>query len=133
MLLSETELKARIESPLNLLNRLRLETSSKSKSVSIPCIPPTAEELINDLDKKLDTSTARSKATELMSACLDELKVRLPEIAKPKELAEVAERMSKIVNAPAVRLEDNRKQAQIIIYSPRIVDDAQYEVVDGRD
>jgi hypothetical protein len=130
MLLTEEELKERMESPLNLLNRLRQETSPHGSS-KIVSLPPTASEVIENLEDKIKHGTAKSKAVALLISAMDELKERLPEVQKPEKLAAIAASMAKVVDSGSIKIEDNRKQAQIIIYSPRFSKETDYEVVNS--
>jgi hypothetical protein len=51
MIITEEEVKERLDSPANLLNRLRSETNSRKK-VTHPSIPPSSSEIIEDLEEK---------------------------------------------------------------------------------
>ena len=127
MILTEEQVQVRIESPLNLLNRLNTLNSGK-KSI-IPCLP-SAEKLIPDIDAKLaaNSSTAKNKALEIMNAAMDELRIRIPEI-KAEKLAAVAGEMNKIVNAENDKGRDGSHMPQIIIYSPQFNQENNYETI----
>jgi len=99
MILNETEVTERMNSPINLLNRLRTITNKHTKENQIVSIPPTATEVILDLEDKLAYGSIKSKAAGIMIAAMDELKSKIQEVQKPEQLARVAESMSKIVNA----------------------------------
>ncbi len=54
MVLDDIEINSRLESPDNLVNRLRsLTRLDKSNRVQIPSLPPSADDVIADLDEKL--------------------------------------------------------------------------------
>lgn len=55
MLLSDDEIRERIESPLNLLNRLKssLGASRHHLTTQIPSIPPKSSDIIDDLEEKI--------------------------------------------------------------------------------
>jgi len=127
MLLTDNEVKERIESPLNLLNRLR--TAVDRTSVS-PCLPPSSTEIIENLEEKIGFGSIKSKASNIISSALDELKARLPEVTKPEKLAAIAAEMSKVVNGTKVSIEDNRKIAQVVIYAPQILNEAAFDVIE---
>lgn len=126
MLLAESEMIERIESPLNLLNRLRKTTTP----VRHPSLPPTSSELIPDLDEKVNYGSARSKAMGIMDMAMSELKNRIAEATKPKELAAIASEMSKIISNTNVRDNDDKPLAQIVIYAPNIVSESAFDVID---
>jgi hypothetical protein len=124
MILDDNEIKERMESPLNLMNRLRRTTKA-----TIPSLP-SADELIPDLDDKLkkEDGSLKDKAAGIMSACLDELKIRIPDIQKPEKLAQIATEMNKVLLA---RKEDpnEHKAAQIVVYAPQVVNESHFETI----
>jgi hypothetical protein len=117
MILSDEELKERLESPLNLLNRLRNATTLKP---SIPCLPPSSKDL--GLDNKIDESVAvgklRETAAGIMALSMEHLKDKIPEIQKAETLARIAGEMNKVVQS---RQDDEKKVAQIIVYAPTVM------------
>ena len=115
----------RIESPLNLLNRLRKTTTP----TRIPSIP-TSSELIPDLDERLRHGSTRSKALDIMGLAMDELKNRITEVSKPRELAAIASEMGKVIANTNVKTNDEVKQAQIIIYAPSVVHESHFDLID---
>jgi len=99
MLLNDDEIKERIESPLNLLNRLKSSlTPNGHTPTHIPSLPPKSSDIIEDLEDKISNTTTRSKAMGILNAAMDELRVRIPEIQKPEKLAAIAAEMSKVVS-----------------------------------
>ena len=130
MLLEDEELKRRIESPMNLLNRLKTATNPH-KFTPIPELPPTADEIIDELNDKITSGSIKSKAMNLMSSALDELKNRLPEITKPEKLAAVAADMNKVINGVESKVAGPViNGAQIIIYAPQVVLEETFDVVE---
>lgn len=128
MILNDTEINERLESPLNLMNRLRL--SNKGDEVNHPSIPPKAEDVIDELTEKLNYGSIKSKAANIMISCMDELKARIPEVQKPEKLAAIAESMSKVVNAEVKKKdinEDNRPQ--IVIFAPQVMQENNYSTM----
>lgn len=70
-----------------------------------------------------------------MIAAMDELKIKLPEVQKPEQLARIAESMSKVVNAENENLK-NRGDANkpaFIIYSPQFNNENHYETIYARE
>lgn len=132
MILPESEAIERLESPSNLLNRLRASINPhKSRKTQIPSIPPpTASEIIPDLDDKISYSSTKHKAMAIMNSAMDELKTRLPEVQRPEKLAAIAAEMGKIVIAQNNQGITDNRIGQIIVYSPRIVSEEQFEFVD---
>ena len=141
MILNDDEIQERIESPLNLLNRLKNATkrgsiqpfgspiSSDQIPVDIPTLPPKSSDLIDDLESKIVNATARTKAMSIMVSAMSELQQRLPEVQKPETLARIANEMSKVISN-----QDNKpvanQMSQIIVYSPQIQPLENYEVID---
>lgn len=125
MLLAENDLIERMESPLNLLNRLRKATTP----VRSPCIPP-ASELIPNLEEKLNYGSAKSKALDIMNMAMDTLKNRIVEVQKPRELAAIAAEMGKVIANTEIKSKEDMRQAQIIIYAPSVIHESAFEVLD---
>jgi hypothetical protein len=134
MLLDEKEIRSRMESPMNLLNRLRSITNPHKNTNLIPTLPPTSDELIENLDDKIANTSTRSKATSLLNSAMTELEKRLPEVTKPEKLAAIAADMSKIVDRTTpVHNHDEVRAPQIIIYAPQIVSEDNFNVIDVGD
>lgn len=128
MLLEETDIIERIESPLNLLNRLRKETN-KNTSI-IPSIP-NSNELVDDLDEKIAIGSTKSKAYKIINKAMERLDTVIATVDKPKELAGIAESMGKIISNTQIKVEDNRTQiGQIVIYAPEVAKEEDFETLD---
>lgn len=125
MILDEVEVLERLESPANLLNRLR----RISEPVQPVSIPPSADNVIEDLEEKLKYGSVKSKATAIMNAAMDELRIRIPEVSKPEKLASIAAEMSKVVNATQIRNENDVKIGQIVVYAPQVITEDRFEVI----
>lgn len=131
MLLDDNEINERLESPLNLMNRLKALTNPHRPHSMVPALPPKADDIIDDIDKKINNGSIKSKAMGLVSQALDELKVRMPEVQKPRELAAIAEQMSKIINNTEQKQSiDGPAMPQIIIYAPKIVSEDTFNIVE---
>jgi hypothetical protein len=129
MILNDEQIKETMESPLNLLNRLK-NASSHHKDSIIPSLPPTADELIDNLEDKIGASgSLKSKAASIMKSCMTELEKRLPEVQKPERLASIAAEMSKVVHASTNDDKNSNKGAQIVIYAPIFRSEEQFDVI----
>jgi len=120
MLLTDEEIQNRIESPLNLLNRLK--NASKAHSPSLPT--PKANDLIPNLDERLGPDVKKQAAT-IMSNALRELEMRLPEVQKPEKLAAIAKSMNDVL----IAREDKDKASnapQIIVYAPQVIQESHF-------
>jgi hypothetical protein len=138
MLIEDEELKRRIESPSNLLNRLKTITTSRDRTsslpvINIPALPPSADEVIDDIEKKITIGSIKGKAMGIMSLALDELQAKLPEVGKPDKLAKIASDMSKIYDSVENRNAPQVQAAQIIIYAPQIVSEDTFNIVEMSD
>jgi hypothetical protein len=131
MILSDDEIQQRIESPLNLLNRLKTAVNRRpsSQSHQHPALPPTAEDIVEDLEDKIKNASMRSKAVNILNSAMDELGKRLPEIQKPERLAQIAREMSQVVSN-----QDNKPQtghtSKIIIYAPQVQSLDSFDIID---
>lgn len=138
MLLNDEEIRERIESPLNLLNRLRTSlgnTVSKSlphptNTPNIDSLPPKSDDLIENLEDKLAGSSAKSKALGIMNAAMDELKIRIPDVQKPEKLAAIAAEMAKVVNQQENKGAGDVRMAQVIVYAPQMRQLDSYDIVE---
>jgi len=127
MILSDDEIKERIESPLNLLNRLR----TAIRPPNIPSLPPKAEDIVADLDDKLKNTSARNKANSIMLAAMGELENRIPEIHKPETLAKIAYDMSRVVSShDDARRNHGTINSQIIVYAPQVQKIEDFDIID---
>jgi len=124
MLLSDEEISERIQSPMNLLNRLRKATE-KVVSPSLPS--PKANDIIPDLDSKL-IGNARQQAAEILDLTLKELKLRIPDIQKPEKLAQIADQMNKVLTSRPEKENENNGPS-IIVYAPQTLQESHFETV----
>lgn len=122
MLLTDEEIQERIESPLNLLNRLR--NASRANS---PCLP-TAADLIPDLDEKIGPDI-KKQATKIMNSALKELEMRLPDVQKPEKLAQIAAEMNKVLLAQQKDKEGDKGGPQIVVYAPQVIQESHFETI----
>ena len=141
MILDDTEVVTRLNSPLNLLNRLK-NASSKNDAMltfgvekntdktSIVTLPPSVDELVDSLEDKLSESSLVSKASNVISAALDELLPRLGEVSKPRDLAQIAANVKRVIGDRRGQSEGNKN---VIIYKPVIVNESHFEVVQAVD
>jgi len=127
MILSDDEIQQRIESPINLLNRLRTSLD-KTITPQSPCLPPKSADIIEDLENKI--SNTRTKAIGILNAAMDELRVRLPEVQKPERLAAIAAEMSKVVAHQDSKNTGDKSLSQIIVYAPKVQNIENYKVVE---
>ena len=132
MILPDEVIEERMESPLNLLNRLREATTPKGKTADIPSLPPKSEDIIPDLDEKLVIGGLKNKAVGIMNDAMNELSMRIHDVQKPSQLAQITEQMAKVIKhvTPDEKRDDGIKAPQIIIYSPAVRSIADYKVID---
>lgn len=126
-----------MESPLNLLNRLK---SSLSRAVNLPhlpsnspaispVLPPSSSDIVADLEDKIANGGTRSKAVGILNAAMDELRIRMPEVQKPEKLAQIAAEMAKVVNQHDNKNTGDKELAKIVVYAPQIQSIENYQIV----
>lgn len=125
MLLSDEEIQERMESPINLMNRLK-EASKPAPVVGIPA--PTSDQIIPNINEKLNDT--RAKATAILNATMDELRKRLPEVQKAEKLAIIAKEMSQVVAHQDQKNNTGVQAGQIVIYAPTIQKLEDFEIID---
>ncbi len=140
MILNDSEIEARLESPLNLINKLRSHTS-KTNAMNVfgvkdtqpdssPVMPPSVDDLIIDVESKIKLGGLNRKALDVLDVCLDELKVRLPEASKPENLSRIASDMGKITASIRDSHRDTTNTVQVLVYAPQIIPRETFDVID---
>lgn len=139
MFLNELDAKTRLESPLNLLNQLNKLTRTKNDALSIfkPSeVIDTDSEEINEEDSELSTvideqklkrGLVKANALDVQYKALKSLSEVVEQVAKPKDLALIADRMSHILNDGEETSKKNINQ--IVIFKPATYNLNQYETV----
>lgn len=125
MLLTDDEIQERIDSPMNLLNRLKKATTAKPEIPSMPS--PNTKDLGIDVEGKIDQSKLRDRAARVMSSALKELEIQLPNVQKPEKLAQIATEMNKVLNSTNDK--DKNPAAQIIVYAPQMIQENHFKEV----
>jgi hypothetical protein len=142
MILNDNEVNTRLESPLNLLNRLNRVTSkstgmelfksSTSDDESLAVFDSASlttdkiDELVEDSAKKIKLGIVKSRALNVLHDSLGEIERRIGEVEKVRDLATIAKTANDIL------AEDNKKQTigqQVIVYKPIVNDIAKYETL----
>lgn len=128
MLLTEEEVNVRLESPLNLMNRLQKATEKPELNLFTP---PSIEELVDNLEDKLHLGNSHSSALKVLDDSVRMLGQRLCEVDKAKDLSRIATDMSKVVNSiDEIRNgRNNIRQGQITIWQPVIMNETHYETI----
>lgn len=141
MLMNATDIKDRINSPSNLINRLDSIRGSSSKSsgmnifgvgekessaVIIPEIvgdinrEEISQEVIDAVEDELKLGLVKSSARAVLGKTLDLLSERLPDVDKPKDLSRIATDMSRIIDTFTPKDENQGFKQQVIIYRPAV-------------
>jgi hypothetical protein len=142
MILEHEEVNARLANPNNLLNRLRSLTKPQDSSIvsipshanhlepsSNPILPPTIDELVDDVEDKVNTARCYSGAKEVLASAIDSLKVRIVEVDNPSQLSKIAKDMGKIVNGFDENKPKDVSRSIPIIYRPVQLTENNYQIV----
>lgn len=145
MLMNETEVDSRLNSPDNLINKLRLITRNKVKDSGmeifgvpteavtgeVVSLPPTADDLFDDFDSKIKKNMAKTSAMDTLVDAIGSLHQRLPEIDKAETLSRVARDMSSVLKQmnEADAANGEASKAQIIIWKPVMMQGQQFATV----
>ena len=163
MILEDTEVISRLESPLNLMNQLSRLTAAKPNPMSLfvgsgenpisartnlllvgdrfnsaenetkteiqsqPLSDDNLSELVDGAEKKIQLGIIKTKAADVLNSALDQLRIRLPEVNRVKDLSTIAKEMNSIVTE-----ESDKKQnvnQQVIVYRPILNEISKYETV----
>ncbi len=136
MILNDEDIKSRLESPLNLINRLNsilpksnamdvFVPSGTTENDNPPAVPSEDLEEIVD-EKKLRLGLVRSLALDVLHSSLEQLSVRLPEVDKVKDLSQIARDMKTVLTEEE---DTKRNNHQVIIYKPIINDISKYDTM----
>ena len=137
MLLKDNEVITRLESPLNLINRLNSLTPkrngmeifvpSSSEKTDESSAANSTDESDPDEERKIKMGLIKAKALDILGSSLEHLKLNLHQVSKIEKLATVAKEMKNIIT------DDNSHKnivgQQVIIYKPIINDISKYETL----
>lgn len=149
MLMDLIEIEQRLNSPNNLMNVLAAKTvmstsvipaNTAEETISPEALreidailgndgSPSVDDLVPDALDKIQVNLAQSKALSVLNDSLDQLKLRLVEVEKPKELSRIASDMGKIINSFTDKNEDKKRGGNVIIYKPAVAELSNYSVV----
>lgn len=145
MILDAEDTNVRLESPLNLINRMKFLGTQKEKSLEIfgikedklenesPLMPPSADKLILDLESKLKLGTAHDKAVDVLHDSVVMLHANLHNVDKIDKLSRIATDMGKVIaNIDEIR-QGRKTNAPVIIFKPITVTENHYESVSASD
>ena len=121
--LTDEDVIKRVESPMNLFNRLRSTTKKENLIVSIP----KATDIIPDIDEKITISSSKSRALSVMNRALGRLDdAEVIANIRADKLPGMIAQMSTAIKGlePEKDKEDNR--VQFIVYSPTIMKEEDF-------
>lgn len=152
MLMNDSEIEQRLNSPDNLINRLRsrlnggftglelvtqtskdnavAELVDKSSSAGIDF--PDVTDLVENADDKIRASLIQTTASEVLIDTLENLKYRLGEADNPTQLSKIAADMSKVIASikQSTKVDNNLNvNQQVIIYKPVMHTEAHYDAI----
>lgn len=135
MILSEAEINERMNSPLNLLNRLKAVTSKPNSGAMDIFMPPRIDDLIESAEDKIRLASSRTKALEVIDDAVKALHQRLDEVDKPKDLSKIATDMARVVSTvnDVKNGNNNNSGKQLVIWQPVIVQENHYETITVND
>jgi len=153
MILEANEADARLNNPDNLINQLRSRMSAgivssrnnimpfvglssiPAKDNVIVSLPPSIDNLIDDVEQKLidaeqnkKLSSIKTSAVAVLDQALTNLQSRLHEVERPKDLAKIATDMSRIINDSDDKGKVNNFN-QVIVWKPMVANENHYETI----
>lgn len=146
MLMNKNDAESRLNSPVNLINRLRGATegaiNNSNKIITIPAtaqenakvpsavltIPPEAESLVIDLKHKIKLAGVKGKAVDVLDGALDELANRVHDIENVSKLGTIADIMNRIANGADGKANHGHMN-QLVIWQPIMIQENHYESI----
>lgn len=130
MLVKDTTALTRLNSPNNLLNKLQEITTSRRSHTPTPIVsipPPKADDLIDDLDEKLDNGSVKARAVSVMSKAIKRLDNNI-ETVDPKKLSNIVRDMAHAVKVlDPEKLDGDKTNIQFIIYRPEMKSENEFD------
>lgn len=145
MILEKEEVDERLSSPLNLLNRLKKLTNTEvvtippRNSISIQeqlnsaVLPPTIDELVENVEDKLATAKCYSGAKDVLASAITLLKNNIEKVDSPVQLSRIATDMGKIVNGFDENKRTTPSVAIPIIYRPVMLTENSFQIIQAND
>ena len=142
MILDAEIVKERLDSPDNLMNQLNSFRQTKPSnglfnpnmrqpvSTGISSVPPNIDDLVDSVDDKIKLHSIKGKAVDVLDKSLTALSGRINEVDKPGQIAEIAEKMSRIINGKDNSKDAGRVQQQLIVWQPILVQENHYEHIE---
>lgn len=136
MLLNTEQLNNRLDSPNNLINRLRHNKSngielfgavSKSSRAEL-IIPVLPSSELDEVEREIKNGLVKSKAREILGDSLNYLHRELPNVDSSRELSNIAQSMSKIIESFEPK-KDSHTPGNLVIWKPVMVNENHYESV----
>lgn len=130
MVLEESDVISRVNSPLNLFNKLAaLRESTRNSRAPIVSIPPTAKEIIPNLDDKLTLHNVKGKAISIMNKCMDKLDDNI-ELMPVKSLGNTVKQMGDAIKALEPEDKKEKLEVQFIVYQPELKKLQDFQVIE---
>ena len=125
MILDTNDVNERLQSPRNLINQLAVR-QPQSRGLDL-FTGPRSDELIPDVVDRIKESAVKTAALDVLHDSLINLKMRVSEIDRAKDLSVVALNMKRILTD-----DDSKSKSgpqQIIVYKPIMNEITHYETI----
>ena len=135
MILDLQDVNDRLNSAHNLLNNPDLKGRRVENPKSITqrnteiANTPKITELVENADDTIQLALSKTSAVSVLNLALGELKGRLGDVEKPRDLSRIAVEMSKIVSDREPKINSIGNQQQIIIWQPMMIAPDEMNVV----
>ena len=145
MILNDDDVLARLDSPLNLMNRLKRIQGGDSPCLPVPTTaevvedyteavqPPSVDELIDNFENRITQGRIVETSLAVLDETITQLRFRLPEVEKPERLSRIATDVSKVIDSFRTTKKESHGNAPILVWKPVMVNENYYESVVARD
>ena len=137
MIMTDDEVQIRLDSPLNLINRLRelevrtpeivsLPEYEKHTKVAVPGLNelPSIEDLIDNPEDRINLAGIKTASINTLRHTVELLSARVGDTEKPEKLCKIATDMIKVIDTINGDRREHHGNRPVVIFKPMIVNEA---------
>lgn len=136
MIMTNDEISARLDSPLNLINRLKELEVKVPEIVSLPVAKqqskvavvglPSIEDLIDNPEDRIKLAGIKTRATDALSSTVELIAARVADTEKPEKLSKIATDMMKVIDTINGDRRESHANRPIVVFTPMLVSEMSF-------